>query len=72
MVDSGGAIFANVGIYPLEGGYIYLTPIGSPTYVYQLGYDNSGRPSFSLVAQTDDISAGRVVGSFYATFNELY
>jgi hypothetical protein len=57
---SGGAIFGNVGIYPNEGGYLYITPVGSPTYAYKLGYDDSGKISFSLVGQTDDSSTGRV------------
>jgi hypothetical protein len=54
-----GAIFGNVGIYPNEGGYLYITPVGSPTYVYKLGYDDGGKITFSPVGQTDDKSAGR-------------
>lgn len=57
---SGGAVFGNVGTYPLEGGYLYITPVGSPTYVYSLGFDNSGRPAIKLIAQTVDIATGRV------------
>jgi hypothetical protein len=57
---SGGSVFTNVGTYPLEGGYLYVTPVGSPTYVYSLGFDAKGRPAFTLVAQTDDMSTGRV------------
>ncbi|KAF2492456.1 WSC-domain-containing protein [Lophium mytilinum] len=56
----GGAVFGNVGAYPLEGGYIYLTPVGAPTYVYSLGFDTSGRPTFTLVAQTTEKSPGAV------------
>ena len=47
-----GAIFAGVGSYPGEGGYIYFTPIGSPTYAYKLGHDASGNPLFSQVGVT--------------------
>jgi hypothetical protein len=57
---SGGSIFGNVGTYPLEGGYLYVNSIGSPTYVYSLGFDSNGRPAFTLVGQTDDSSTGSV------------
>jgi hypothetical protein len=67
---SGGAIFGNVGSYPLEGGFIYVSPVGSPTLVYSLGFDGSGRPAFTLVAQTDDSSPG-AVGVGAATITTL-
>jgi hypothetical protein len=67
---SGGAIFGNVGSYPLEGGFIYISPVGSPTLVYSLGFDGSGRPAFTLVAQTDDSSPG-AVGVGAATITTL-
>ena len=56
----GGSMFSNPGTYPLEGGYLYVSPVGSPTYVYSLGFDTSGRPAFTLVAQTGDSSPGSV------------
>jgi hypothetical protein len=56
----GGSMFGNPGTYPLEGGYLYISPVGSPTYVYSLGFDTTGRPAFTLVAQTDDSSPGAV------------
>ena len=37
-----------------------MTPVGNPTYVYSLGFDTNGRPSFTLVAQTDENTAGSV------------
>lgn len=55
----GGAVFANAGSYPLEGGFLYITPTGYPTLVYSLGFTASGKPAFTLVAQTPDTSAGR-------------
>lgn len=61
---SGTALFGAVGAYPLEGGYMYMTPVGAPTYAYQLGSDASGRPAFSLAGQTPELSSGGVgVGS---------
>lgn len=54
------AVFGASGSYPLEGGYIYLTPVGYPTYAYQLGFTADGLPQFSQVAQSNEVSAGRV------------
>ncbi|KAI4184624.1 MAG: hypothetical protein L6R41_004620, partial [Letrouitia leprolyta] len=54
------AVFGGVGSYPLEGGYIYSTPVGFPTYVYKLGFSGAGVPVFSQVGRTPEASAGRV------------
>jgi WSC domain len=54
------AVFGASGSYPLEGGYVYLTPVGYPTYCYQLGFSASGVPIFTQVAQTNEVSASRV------------
>lgn len=54
------AVFGAAGSYPLEGGYIYFTPVGYPTYVYKLGFSESGVPVFSKVGQSAQSSAGRV------------
>ena len=54
------AVFGGSGSYPLEGGYLYLTPVGYPTYAYKLGFSGSGVPVFSLAGQTNEVSAGRV------------
>ncbi len=54
------AVFGASGSYPLEGGYIYLTPVGYPTYCFQLGFTPSGAPIFSPAGQTNEISTGRV------------
>jgi hypothetical protein len=55
-----GAIFSNVGTYPLEGGFLYISPVGSPTFIYSLGADSNGRPAFTQVAQTNESSPGSV------------
>ncbi len=44
------AVFGGSGSYPLEGGYIYSTPVGFPTYVYKLGFSGSGLPVFTQVS----------------------
>jgi hypothetical protein len=59
-ITGGGSVFANSGSYPLEGGYFYVTPVGYPTLAFSLGFTAAGIPEFTLVAQTADLSAGRV------------
>ena len=59
-IETNKAVFGGSGSYPLEGGYIYSTPVGYPTYVYKLGFDGAGVPVFSQVGQTHEVSAGRV------------
>ena len=59
-IISPNAVFGGAGSYPLEGGYIYFTPIGAATLVYKLGLDQNGSPLFSKVGQSADVSAGRV------------
>ena len=59
-IETGKAVFGGSGSYPLEGGYIYSTPVGYPTYVYKLGFSGSGKPVFSQVGQSHENSAGRV------------
>ncbi|CAZ85758.1 unnamed protein product [Tuber melanosporum] len=60
QMPGGGSVFGGAGSYPLEGGYIYMTPVGYPTLVYKFGKDANGRAAFTQVAQTDESSAGRV------------
>jgi iron transport multicopper oxidase len=55
-----GSVFGGAGSYPLEGGYIYFTPVGYPTVAYKLGLDGQGAPLFTLVGQTRTSAAGRV------------
>jgi hypothetical protein len=59
-LPDGYAVFTNGGSYPLEGGWYYITPLGSPTYVYRLGFSDTGVPGFTLAAQTIDTSGWAV------------
>jgi iron transport multicopper oxidase len=59
-IIASGSVFGGSGSYPLEGGYIYFTPIGFPTVCYKFGLDGSGKPIFTLVGQTKTNGAGRV------------
>lgn len=59
-ITAQGTVFAGVGSYPLEGGYIYFTPTGGATVCYKMGLDSNGAPSFTLVGQSNGPAAGRV------------
>ncbi|KAF7950917.1 uncharacterized protein EAE97_002469 [Botrytis byssoidea] len=59
-IVTSAAIFGACGSYPLEGGFIYCTPVGLATSVYQLTFTSSGLPQFSKVGQANEVSAGRV------------
>ena len=59
-VTTNKAVFGGLGSYPLEGGYIYSTPVGFPTYVYKLGFDSHGVPLFTQAGATTEAFAGRV------------
>ena len=59
-IETNKPVFGGSGSYPLEGGYIYSTPVNYPTYAYKLGFSGSGIPVFSLAGQTRESSAGRV------------
>ncbi|EOO00796.1 putative wsc domain-containing protein [Phaeoacremonium minimum UCRPA7] len=58
-ITAGNSVFGGAGSYPLEGGYIYFTPVGLPTYAYKFGTDSSGAPFFTLAGKTATNSAGR-------------
>jgi iron transport multicopper oxidase len=59
-IGTNHAVFGGSGSSPLEGGYVYFTPVGFPTLAYKLGFDSSGSVAFSLAGQTNESSAGRV------------
>ncbi|KAJ3330526.1 hypothetical protein HDU76_005463 [Blyttiomyces sp. JEL0837] len=60
--SSGGAIYSQAGAYPLEGGYIYINPLGSSLKVLKFGISSSGYPSFSLAGQTPIRNGGAARG----------
>jgi hypothetical protein len=45
------SVYAGAGVYPLEGGYIYINIVNHPTRVFQFSCV-SGVPSFAAVATT--------------------
>jgi len=54
------SVFGAAGSYPLEGGYIYFTPVGDATIAYAFQKNANGVPEFVQAGQSNEISAGRV------------
>ncbi|EPS36328.1 hypothetical protein H072_10165 [Dactylellina haptotyla CBS 200.50] len=52
--------FGGAGSYPLEGGYFYFSPTGSPIAAYKLGKDENGKPVFSLAGKSAKTIGGRL------------
>ncbi|KAJ3302916.1 hypothetical protein HDU76_005446, partial [Blyttiomyces sp. JEL0837] len=51
-INGPNAVYSQPGAYPLEGGYVYINPVGYPMQVYKYGTTSGGAPQFSFVAQT--------------------
>ncbi|CAK7234763.1 hypothetical protein SBRCBS47491_009059 [Sporothrix bragantina] len=50
------SVYAGAGVYPLEGGYIYINVIQYPTHVFKFSCVN-GVPSFTKVADSPENNA---------------
>lgn len=60
-IPNGNSYFNGPGSYPLEGGYIYLSPSGDSMYAYSFNRDGSGKPLFTLAGKTALTFAGKSV-----------
>lgn len=58
-VQMAAPVFSSAGSYPLEGGYVYITPVGKETVAYKFGKDASGMPVFTEAGKTLRTAAGR-------------
>ncbi|PMD40623.1 WSC-domain-containing protein [Hyaloscypha variabilis F] len=63
------SVYAGAGVYPLEGGYIYINVIQYPTHVFKFSCSN-GVPSFTKVADSPTKNA-YVLGVGYGTTTSL-
>lgn len=59
-IATGEPVFGAAASYPGEGGYVYVTPNGYATSVYQMVLSSTGVPQFSQVGKSNEASAGRV------------
>ncbi|OTA08586.1 hypothetical protein A9Z42_0002750 [Trichoderma parareesei] len=63
------SVYAGAGVYPLEGGYIYINVIQHPSNVFKFSCTN-GVPSFTKVATTPETNA-YVLGVSHGTTTSL-
>jgi iron transport multicopper oxidase len=47
-------VWGRSGVWPGDGGYVYITTAGGPLDVYKYGLSGSGQPSLSLAGSTAD------------------
>ena len=63
------SVYAGAGVYPLEGGYIYINVIQYPTHVFKFSCNN-GVPSFNHVADSPEKNA-YILGVGHGTVTSL-
>ncbi|ODA83838.1 hypothetical protein RJ55_02354 [Drechmeria coniospora] len=63
------SVYAGAGVYPLEGGYVYVNPVQYPTSVFKYSC-NAGRPSFAKVAESPAANA-YILGVSHGTVTSL-
>ncbi|KAG5951107.1 hypothetical protein E4U53_003760, partial [Claviceps sorghi] len=63
------SVYAGAGVYPLEGGYIYINVIQHPTIVLKFACDG-GVPTFAKVAETREKNA-YILGVGHGTTTSL-
>ncbi|KAB5511496.1 WSC domain-containing protein [Coniochaeta sp. 2T2.1] len=63
------SVYAGAGVYPLEGGYIYINVINFPSHVFKFACAN-GVPSFTKVADSPTNNAA-ILGVGHGTVTSL-
>ncbi|KAI9864385.1 MAG: hypothetical protein M1813_003305 [Trichoglossum hirsutum] len=51
------SVYAGAGVYPLEGGYVYINVIQFPTRIFKFSCDDGGNAVFTQVALTNEKNA---------------
>ncbi|KAL8794079.1 MAG: hypothetical protein Q9195_003379 [Heterodermia aff. obscurata] len=51
------SVYAGAGVYPGEGGYIYINVIQYPTHVFKFSCTSNGNPSFTKIADSAEKNA---------------
>ncbi|KAL8920259.1 MAG: hypothetical protein Q9172_004572 [Xanthocarpia lactea] len=65
-IQNENSVYSGAGVYPLEGGYIYINVIQYQTHVFKFSCDGSGNPAFTKVADTPE-KAAYVLGVGHGT-----
>ncbi|KAG6007584.1 hypothetical protein E4U21_005782 [Claviceps maximensis] len=63
------SVYAGAGVYPLEGGYIYINVIQHPSIVFKFSC-SGGVPTFTKVAETSETNA-YILGVSHGTTTSL-
>ncbi len=69
VTQNENSVYAGAGVYPLEGGYIYINVIQYKTHVFKFSCSN-GIPSFTQVADSPEKNA-YVLGVGHGTVTSL-
>ncbi|KPI43427.1 putative fungistatic metabolite [Cyphellophora attinorum] len=69
VTQNENSVYAGAGVYPMEGGYIYINVIQYPTHVYKFSCNN-GVASFNWVADSPEKNA-YVLGVGHGTTTSL-
>ncbi|KAL1847140.1 hypothetical protein VTK73DRAFT_10417 [Phialemonium thermophilum] len=64
------SVYAGAGVYPLEGGYIYINVIKYPSHVFKFSCSADGVPSFTKVADSPASNA-YILGVGHGTVTSL-
>ncbi|KAL9580059.1 MAG: hypothetical protein Q9212_004716 [Teloschistes hypoglaucus] len=56
-IQNENSVYSGAGIYPLDGGYVYINVIQYQTHVFKFSCDASGNPTFTKVADTPEKAA---------------
>ncbi|KAI9839084.1 MAG: hypothetical protein M1837_002261, partial [Sclerophora amabilis] len=64
------SVYAGAGVYPLEGGYIYINVIQYQTHVFKFSCSDSGNPVFTKVADSPEKNA-YILGVGHGTVTSL-
>ena len=69
VTENENSVYAGAGVYPLEGGYIYINVIQFKTHVFKFSCNN-GVPSFTQVADSPEKNA-YILGVGHGTVTSL-
>ncbi|KAL8669506.1 MAG: hypothetical protein Q9168_005908 [Polycauliona sp. 1 TL-2023] len=65
-IQNENSVYSGAGVYPLEGGYVYVNVIQYQTHVFKFSCDSSGNPAFTKVADSPE-KAAYVLGVGHGT-----
>ena len=70
VTQNENSVYAGAGVYPGEGGYIYINVIQYPTHVFKFSCDSNGNPAFTHVADSPENNAF-ILGVGHGTVTSL-